>query len=234
MGTQKLLLFDIDGTILTTVRKAFDFPFSEAIREILSLEANAAQYRAGGKTDPQIIHELLASSGLTPEIVDAAVPAIKIRYLEKLKQRLLTKDDAVLKPGIVELLEDLSYRPEVVMGLLTGNFEEGARLKLSLHGLNRYFPFGAFGDNARDRSPLPSRAVESARTYSGTAFCGKDIVIIGDTPYDVHCGQPLGVRTVAVATGPYKMEQLRAEDPDFLFEDLSDTGKVIEALLSPM
>jgi phosphoglycolate phosphatase-like HAD superfamily hydrolase len=234
MGSQRLLLFDIDGTILTTVRKAFDFPFSEAIREVLSLEANAAQYRAGGKTDPQIIRELLATSGLSPDDVDAAIPAIKSRYLVKMKSRLTHPEDAPLKPGIDTLLKALSNRSDVVLALLTGNFEEGARAKLSVHDLNRFFPFGAFGDGARDRSPLPKRAVDAAKEITGVSFAGKDIVIIGDTPHDVTCGRPLGVRTVAVATGPYKMEQLRAENPDFLFEDLSDTGKVMDALLSPM
>lgn len=234
MGSQRLLLFDIDGTILTTVRKAFEFPFSEAIREVLSLEADAAQYRAGGKTDPQIIHELLATSGLKPHEVDAAIPAIKTRYLGKMKSRLQTTDDAVLKPGVAALLKTLSLRPEVVLGLLTGNFEEGARAKLALHGLNRFFPFGAFGDGARDRSPLPKRAVDAAKKITGVSFVGKDIVIIGDTPHDVNCGRPLGVRTVAVATGPYSREQLQEAGPDFLFEDFSDTEKVVDALLKPM
>jgi len=234
MGSQRLLLFDIDGTILTTIRKAFDFPFSEAIREVLSLEADAAQYRAGGKTDPQIIHELLAASGLKPHEVDAAIPAIKSRYLGKMKSRLQTTDDAVLKPGMVALFETLSLRPEAVLGLLTGNFEEGARAKLALHGLNRFFPFGAFGDGAMDRSPLPLRAVEAAFVHTGVRFSGKDIVIIGDTPRDVECGRPLGVRTVAVATGPYTLDQLRETGPDFLFVDFTDTEKVVDALLKPM
>ncbi len=230
----RLLLFDIDGTILTTVRKAFDFPFSEAIREVLRLEADAAGYKAGGKTDPQIIHELLATSGLSPEEVDAAIPHIQKRYLEKLRPRLAGPQDAVLKPGVVALLEALVSRDDVLLGLLTGNFEEGARMKLEVHGLNRYFPFGAFGDGAKDRNPLPERAVRAARDHSGKSFKGKDIVIIGDTPFDVRCGRPLGVRTVAVATGPYGLDRLRDEEPDFLFEDLTDTGLVMDALLRPM
>jgi phosphoglycolate phosphatase-like HAD superfamily hydrolase len=234
MGSQRLLLFDIDGTILTTVRKAFDFPFSEAIREVLSVEADAAHYRAGGKTDPQIIHELLATSGLMPGEVDDAIPAIKNRYLEKLKSRLTKPEDALLKPGVLHLLEMLSKRKDAVLALLTGNFEDGARLKLSVHDLNRYFPFGAFGDGARDRNPLPKRAVNAAKEITGVSFVGKDIVIIGDTPHDVRCGSPLGVRTVAVATGPYSMDQLKNEKPDFLFETLADTDQVMEALFKPM
>jgi phosphoglycolate phosphatase len=234
MSPERLLLFDIDGTILTTVRRAFDFPLSEAIREVLSVEADAKGYRAGGKTDPQIIHELLVTSGLSPETVDEAIPHIKVRYLEKLQRHLTTPADAPLKPGIVPLLESLATKKEAVVGLLTGNFEEGARMKLSVHDLNRFFAFGAFGDGAKDRSPLPARAVDVVYARHGKRFEGKDIVIIGDTPHDVRCGRPLNVRTIAVATGPYRMEQLREETPDFLFEDLSDTERVLDAMLCPM
>lgn len=232
MTGKKLLLFDIDGTILTTVRRAFDFPFSEAIREILGVEADAANYRAGGKTDPQIVHELLATSGLPSEKVDSALPAIRDRYLEKLRMRVRSPEDAVLKPGVVPLLEELSRRREAVLGLLTGNFEVGARIKLEVHGLNRFFLFGAFGDGASDRFSLPPLAVEEAQAHTGILFRGKDIVIIGDTPHDIRCGRPLGVRTVAVATGPYSMDLLREENPDFLFENFEKTELVVDAMLS--
>lgn len=234
MPPQRLLLFDIDGTLLTTVRKAFDFPFSEAIREVLGVEADAANYKAGGKTDPQILHELLASSGLGEAAVEAAIPAIRVRYLEKLRARLRAPDDAPLKPGVVPLLEALSRRDDARLALLTGNFEAGARVKLGVHDLNRYFPFGAFGDGARDRSPLPARARDEAFRLTGTLFSGKEIVIIGDTPNDIHCGRPLGVRTVAVATGLYGRDQLAAESPDFLFDDFTETSRVVDALLQPM
>ena len=232
MNPKRLLLFDIDGTILTTVRRAFDFPFSEAIREVLGVEADAANYRAGGKTDPQIIHELLASSGLSHTQVEDAIPAIRDRYLDKLRLRVRTAEDAALKPGIPRLLEALYNRRDAVLALLTGNFEAGARMKLEVHGFNRYFPYGAFGDGALDRSPLPLRAVEAVRAHTGRLFEGKDIVIIGDTPHDVRCGRPLGVRTVAVATGPYASDVLRKENPDFLFDDFEDTDRVLEAMVS--
>jgi phosphoglycolate phosphatase-like HAD superfamily hydrolase len=117
------------------------------------------------------------------------------------------------------------------MGLLTGNFEEGARLKLQPPDLNRYFPFGAFGDGARQRVELPVRGVEAAEKYTGQRFSEKEIVIIGDTPNDIHCGRHLNVRTIAVATSHYPLEELKAEGPDFVFSDLTDTEKVLSAIL---
>ena len=231
MSPKRLLLFDIDGTILTTVRRAFERPFSESIREVLGVEVDTVSYRAGGKTDPQMIHELLAGSGFSHEAVESAIPAIRERYLDKFRHHVRTREDAPLEPGVPALLEILSKRGDAVLGLLTGNFEAGARIKLGVHGLDRYFKFGAFGDGAADRSLLPERAVEAARSSTGIHFRGKDIVIIGDTPHDITCGRTLGVRTIAVATGLYSSEILRLENPDYLFEDLTDRERVLGALL---
>jgi phosphoglycolate phosphatase-like HAD superfamily hydrolase len=128
----------------------------------------------------------------------------------------------------------LHSHPDVLLGLLTGNFEEGARIKLEVHSLNKYFGFGAFGDGARQRSDLPQRAVDAAKHHKGHHFTEKEIVIIGDTPNDIHCGRHLRVRTIAVATGPFTMEQLAAEKPDFVFPNLGDKAKVIPAILEPL
>lgn len=128
-------------------------------------------------------------------------------------------------------MADLHGHPNVLLGLLTGNFEEGARIKLSVHGLNGYFDFGAFGENARQRSDLPQRALDAAEKKYGHKFIRKEIVIIGDTPNDIHCGRHLHVRTISVATGPFTLEQLQTEKPDFAFPDFKDKAKVIEAIL---
>ena len=232
MVQKRLLLFDIDGTILTAARNAFLPPFSEAIRDVLGFEADVMNYRIGGTTDPQMIHGLLAAFGLSRGEIEKAIPAIRNRYQARLSLCVFSREDVTLKPGVLSLLENLLNREDVSLGLLTGNFEVGARAKLETHGLNRYFPFGAFGDDAPDRSHLPIRAVEAARRHTGILFQGKDIVIIGDTPHDVSCGRPLGVKTVAVATGLYTAETLEKESPDFLFESLADTGSVLEAIFS--
>lgn len=236
MKPHRLVLFDIDGTILTTVRQAWENPFKDAMEQALAetgdpRKIDTSKYRPGGKTDTQIIHEILDQNGLEESHVGELLPKIRLRYLSLLKEVTEKNPGYVtLKPGVRELLEDLHRHPDVLLGLLTGNFEEGARIKLGVHGLNGYFAFGAFGENARQRSELPQRAVDAAKHYKEHPFSAKEIVIIGDTPNDIHCGRDLHVRTIAVATGPFSVEQLQAEKPDFVFLNLADKEKVLSAI----
>jgi phosphoglycolate phosphatase-like HAD superfamily hydrolase len=239
MTHTRLVLFDIDGTLLSTYRKGWEEPFTSAIevsfREMnIPVKIDASRYRAGGKTDPQIIWELLDGNNVSEEDFNKAMPQIQRRYLRSLRDKVKGPQHVQLKPGIKELLADLETRKELLLGLLTGNFEEGARWKLETHKLNRYFTLGAFGDGTKIRADLPPRAVAEAKRLTGQEFKGKEIVIIGDTPNDVLCGKPLGVRTIAVATSNYTLEQLQAESPDYLFADLTDKTKVLSALLDPL
>lgn len=237
MKPSRLALFDIDGTILTTVRKAWENPFKDAMEQAFADEGDphpidTSKYRPGGKTDTQIIYEILGQNGIEETRIGRLLPKIKAKYLALLKEVIGESPDYVtLKPGIQELLAELHTHPDVLLGLLTGNFEEGARIKLGAHGLNQYFSFGAFGDAARQRSELPQRAVDAAKHHKGHHFSAKEIVIIGDTPNDIHCGRHLQVRTIAVATGPFTLEQLEAEKPDFVFVNFLDKEKVISAIL---
>ncbi len=237
MKPTRLVLFDIDGTILTTVRQAWENPFKDAMEQAFAAEGKSrtidtGKYRPGGKTDTQIIYEILGQNGIGEEEIAFFYPKIRAKYLELLKATVEGNPEYVaLKPGIPPLLKELHTHPDVLLGLLTGNFEEGARIKLGVHGLNDYFSFGAFGENARQRSELPQRALDAAEKKFGHQFSKKEIVIIGDTPNDIHCGRHLQVRTLAVATGPFKVEELAAEKPDFVFPDLSHTAQVLEAIL---
>jgi phosphoglycolate phosphatase-like HAD superfamily hydrolase len=234
-----LVLFDIDGTLLSTYRKGWEEPFTNAIvlsfKEMgISVTLRVSDYRAGGKTDPQIIWELLEGNGVSEEDFAKALPTIQKRYLKSLKDRVKGPQHVQLKPGVKELLADWEPRKELLMGLLTGNFEEGARHKLETHKLNHYFPFGAFGDGTKNRSDLPERAVAEAKRLTGLDFKGKDIVIIGDTPNDVKCGKPLGARTIAVASSNYSLDELKAENPDYAFTDLTDKTSVLSAVLDAL
>jgi phosphoglycolate phosphatase len=251
MRPTHLVLFDIDGTLISTKRNAWEPPFCESIEEawmeevklmedslheVSKIRTNAYKYRPGGKTDTQIIFELLEGMNVAEETIFKMLPAIREKYLVRLRKVLVDPAVIELKPGIRELLDELSKRREAVLSLLTGNFEEGARIKLSAHGLDEYFEFqtGAFGDYAKQRQELPGRAVEAAHKHRGQRFEGKNIVIIGDTPNDVRCGRHLNVRTIAVATSNYSIEDLKAENPDYAFPDLTDTQKVISAILEPL
>jgi phosphoglycolate phosphatase-like HAD superfamily hydrolase len=187
------------------------------------------KYDFSGKTDPQIVRELVADA-VGPERCEADLGRALDRYLEELEARL-TPEAVVPKPGIAELLRSLAGEPHVTLGLLTGNLERGARIKLEPPGFNDYFPFGAFGSDSADRYELPAVAVARARRHSARDFSGKSIVIIGDSVHDVACGRALGVRAVAVATGPTPAERLAAEKPDALLSDFSDLRAARQAIL---
>ncbi|MGE5276174.1 MAG: HAD family hydrolase [Acidobacteriota bacterium] len=229
----RLVLFDIDGTLLSAGRAARDSVLA-ALARVYGWRADPdapkrGKYDFSGKTDPQIVRELVIEA-VGPALCEQNLEQALASYLEELRQRL-SPESVVPKPGIPELLRNLAADPRVTLALLTGNVEAGARLKLEPPGFNGYFPFGAFGSDSADRYELPPLAVERARRRSGRQFLGKSVVIIGDSVHDVACGRPLGVRTVAVATGPTPAERLAAERPDALLPDFSDLEAAMEAIL---
>jgi phosphoglycolate phosphatase-like HAD superfamily hydrolase len=137
-----------------------------------------------------------------------------------------------LMPGVHDLLDRLEAETDVVLGLLTGNVEEGAALKLRSAGLDpTRFRVGAYGSDAADRPDLPPIAAHRARSHFGRIPSGAEVVIIGDTPADISCGQCIGARAVGVATGAYSVTDLEACGAHAVFQDLSDTGLVLEAIL---
>lgn len=133
-------------------------------------------------------------------------------------------------PGIYALLNSLVSRNDVYLGLLTGNYESAARIKLEHFDLWRYFRCGAFGDVTHDRNSLLPEAVARVRASGWPSVKPSDVVVIGDTPYDVACAAAGGARSVAVATGPFQTQALREAGADVVFEDLSDTDAVLLAL----
>jgi phosphoglycolate phosphatase-like HAD superfamily hydrolase len=228
---QKLVLFDIDGTLLWT-----DGAGRRAIRQALLDEMGTAGpiqgYRFGGKTDPQIVRELMTAAGhphaTSPEHLDLVCR----RYLALLAAELERSAGATrLLAGVAALLDALESRGDAVIGLLTGNLEIGATLKLRAAGLDpARFRVGAFGSDAADRPDLPPIAVRRARETIGCDVAGHDVVIIGDTPADMTCGRSIGARAIGVATGFFSIGALLEAGAYAAFASLADVGAVLGAI----
>ena len=229
----RLVLFDIDGTLLSAGKVARD-SILQALEAAFGWKATEEHQDRGkwdfsGKTDPQIVRELVIGD-IGRERFDAGLARALELYLKELELGLIP-GTVVPKPGISPLLARLAAEPGVTLGLLTGNLEPGARLKLAPPDYNRYFPFGAFGSDSADRYELPKVAVERALAHTGHRFAGKSIVIVGDSVHDVACGRTLGVRAVGVATGITSLERLGAEKPDAMLADFANTERALEAIL---
>ena len=166
-----------------------------------------------------------------PDAIAERMPALLDAYLDLLGPHLTASTAAHLKPGIPALLDALEAEENVVLGLLTGNLERGARVKLDRFGLADRFVLGAYGSDHAVRRELPAVALARAEAKTGRVFTGKEIVIIGDTQHDIECGAHLGVRAIGVATGQYALDELKPYGADALFEDLSDTERVLDAIL---
>ena len=216
----KLLLFDIDGTILNTHgsgRRAIEDAFASVLGRPIVTEGISFS----GKTDPQIMNEVMTSMGLDDAARARHLPDVIEAYVAALN-RHLDPDDVTLLPGIRELVDDLQAQPDVQLALLTGNLEPTAYLKLSAVEMDGYFDFGAFGSDSAHRPELPAIAVERAEAHTGRRFSGKDVVIIGDTEHDIACGQGIGAFSVGVCTGHYARADLAPHSPDVLLDDLTD------------
>lgn len=229
---RRLVLFDIDGTLIASAgagRRAL----VSAMSHLLSPEA-FEQVRFDGKTDPQIVAELLAVSGDSDPHDAERINRVLENYLTHLDRELA--EPVVpprMMPGIPELLDALEAEPGVILGLLTGNVSGGASLKLLAAGIDpRRFKVGAFGSDSASRSELPPIAAGRAAGIMGRRPSGGEVLIIGDTPADLTCGSGIGALAIGVATGSYSYEELAGYNPWRLYSDLSETSRVMEAILS--
>jgi len=228
----KLVLFDIDGTLLWTDgagRRAI----GRALVDETGVEPPLDGFRFDGKTDPQIVVELLTRAGDANPNEPRRVQSVCDRYVTHLDRELMaTPGRTMLLPGVASLLEALERETNVVLGLLTGNVAAGARLKLRAAGLDTdRFRIGAYGSDSAIRAELPDVAFARARERFGVAPNPRDAVVIGDTPADVACGLGVGARTVAVATGSYPEADLRRAGAHHVFPDFSNLERVLLALL---
>lgn len=230
---KKLVLFDIDGTLLWT-----DGAGRSAIRRALTAELGTTgpidDLRFDGKTDPQIVRQLMTAANHPDAGSEAHIRRVCERYAELLASELTSRDRKVrVFDGVFELLDVLESREDLVLGLLTGNVKQGAFLKLRAGGIDpRRFKVGAYGSDAEHRPDLPAIAAQRAREVIGSVPEGNHVVIVGDTPADVACGRQIGARAIAVATGSYSVADLDAAGAFATFESFADPIPVIEAIFA--
>jgi len=227
-----LVLFDIDGTILLTAgagRRALTAALAEEVADPGTFE----RVRFDGKTDPQIVRELLELAGHAGADDAVFIDTICRRYVHLLEDELRhPRTSTVVMPGVPDLLDTLEQRAGVVLGLLTGNMMQGAALKLAAAGIApARFRVGAYGSDSAHRPDLPAIAARRAEPHFGREPRGREVVIIGDTPADVTCGRQIAARAIGVATGSYSVESLSTAGAHASFPDLTDTARVLEAIL---
>jgi len=217
----KLLLFDIDGTLLIPHgigRRLLE----EVLSDMVGRPISSRNISFSGKTDPQILHEILLCNQVSHAEAMCYIP----RALETYVLRATTEmqpDDVTILPGVLSLLQCLSAENGIQLALLTGNHRTTAYLKLQAIDLAHFFPFGAFGSDHADRLRLPAIAVRRASQYSGYSYEDQNVVIIGDSTLDIACGRSAGAFCVAVCTGLTSRSELAAHSPDLLLADFTDT-----------
>ena len=229
---RRLVLFDIDGTLLHSHgagRRAME----AALIRSFGTKGSAA-YRYDGKTDKQIVRDVMRLEGHTDEHIDARMEKLIELYLDGLREGAKSgKFNVRPLEGVVPLLDALDNREDVVLGLLTGNVEPGARIKLTAAGINPdRFRVNAFGSDHEHRPELPAIAQRRAGETLGLDIAGDRLVVIGDTPADIECGRSLGARAIGVASGHYTVEQLQSHKPYAVFPSLKKTDQVLETILN--
>ncbi len=227
--TRRLLLWDIDGTLVRT-GSAGSAAFDRALADVLG-EVPAGRVLMSGKTDPLIVHEQLAMLGRQPEpeLVDAVLGRL-VHHLAAAAPEIAR--DGAACPGVAKVLTALSECPEVAQGIVTGNLRPNAVVKLAAFGLDRFvdFDLGAYGSDHADRNLLVPLARRRAQARLGVHVAAGDTWVIGDTPLDLACARAGGARCLLVSTGTYTLEELAAVEPDALFTDLTDTQTVVGLL----
>jgi len=227
----RLVLFDVDGTLITS-RGAGRRAMRTAFERVFGAAGGIDEYDLRGRTDTRIVHDVMGALGWAPERVKERLDDFFEAYAAGLVSEIGDGRDVVTLPGVVALVERLARSTEALVGLVTGNIEEGARIKLLPTGLWPRFRVGAYGSDHIDRRRLPSLAARRAHALVGQPFAPADVVVIGDTPHDVDCARAFGAVAVAVATGQFTRDELLAERPDHLFDDLADVDRVLAAVLT--
>jgi len=223
-----LLLFDIDGTLLTS-----DGVGRRTIREtlegIIGRPVTSETVSFSGRTDPAIMRDVLIESGCSREEAEELLPSCLDAFAEIFCDRIAPRHMTVL-PGVHALLDTVTTRYGLPLGLITGNLERTAFAKLGAAGLDGYFAFGAYGSDHEDRNLLPGVAMDRARAHGHHSVRAERTVVIGDTEHDITCSRYIGASVVAVSTGKVSFEELESHAPDLLLAHLEDHDVIVSFL----
>jgi phosphoglycolate phosphatase len=224
-----LVLFDIDGTLISTGGAGMR-AFYRALRDIFDIDADRPVIRPDGKTDPLIAKELMSSLGLEDQWSDKIQEKLFSFYLSHLEDEMRrAKEEGLIQvlPGVANLLETLSEQCDFCVGLVTGNLEKGARIKLGWAGLNQYFRFGGYGSDSGDRSALIRIGIQRGIQVVAPIPV-EGIFVIGDTPLDIKHGRAAGARVIAVASARYDLNDLGFHNPDLLLPNLLPSNSIVQ------
>src|SRR5207244_4107880 len=227
----RLVLFDVDGTILSA-RGAGRRAFAAALMEVYGTAGDIERYDLRGATDQRIVFELMEGAGLSRDGVRERLDDCFEAYARGLHAEIGDGRGVVVMPGIADLVQRLDGEKAALVGLLTGKIGAVARIKLTPSGLWPYFQLGAYGSDHHDRRQLPPLAARRAQALVGRGFRPEEILVIGDTPRDIECARHFGAVAVAVAAGRYSRAEREAEGPDLLFDDFSDAEAALTKFLS--
>ena len=228
----RLVLFDIDGTLLNSAGLGRE-SMRRALGMIFGSPGNPS-YRYDGKTDKQIVRDVMRLEGHSDEHIDSRMETLLETYLDGLRTGAESgKFNVRPLDGVPEILDALEAREDVVLGLLTGNVEPGARIKLKLAGIDPdRFRVNAFGSDHEHRPALPAIAQRRAGEQLGLDLAGDRLVVIGDTPADIECGRSLGAKSIGVASGHYTVEQLQSHNPYAVFASLRETARILDTIVN--
>lgn len=227
---KKLLLFDIDGTLLKAGGAGLR-GMARACKEVFKIEELWSGLRVDGRADSSLLREVVRHH-LGREISEAEKTLFVKNYMSQLETELAIASGFEVLPGVQNLIEHLISRKDVVLGLQTGNYEEAAYLKLRRAGLDSYFQFGGFGSDSEDRPTLVKHAIDRANGRLKSGISPKRTFVIGDTEHDITAGKANGVKTLAVFTGWTPRERIEAVSPDHALESFADLDAFLEIIES--
>jgi len=228
----RILLFDIDGTLIRAVRRPqYRGLINDMLTEIFGTCGRIREVDFGGRTDLSIYREALECEGITMELIHEKMPVVEIRMVKILESLAATGEVFKLCRGVREMLDSMHEDERFFLSLLTGNVEKLAEAKLRVVDIHHYFHGrGAFGSDAENRDHLPEIAAQRIREHFQQPIEPEHFVIIGDTPRDISCARYFGAKVIAVATGAHSIEELNSYKPDAVLQDLSDTEALLKLL----